>query len=154
MRQSATSCLRLVQAAHPRLGAIPTDRAQRADARGVTYALRRLGAEVAFKLDYMHKEAPPRGVRWVLSALDKAGLLGSHKWLPYRLWFQHELSSFVRGILADSATGRLGFWDPGALATIVDDHVNGKRNGVREINAVLTLLAVDRLLLRRWSAAS
>ena len=59
VRQSAASALRLVRDAHPRLSAIPTDRAVVAGGSGLAYRLRRFAAEVTFKLDYMHKEAPP-----------------------------------------------------------------------------------------------
>ena len=75
-------------------------------------------------------------------------MLGSHKWLPYRLWFQNELAEYVRDTLTHPATVRLPFWNQRVLPRMANDHVSGKRNYVREINAVLTLAAVDRLLLR------
>jgi len=148
VRRSAGSALQLVRHANPRLGTIPTDRAVVADGSGPGYLLKRLFAELTFKFDYMHKEAPPRGLVQFLAALDKMGLLGRHKWLPYRLWFQNELSQYVGAALSDPATCRMPFWNQRALATMADEHVSGKKNYVREINAVLTLAAVDRLLLR------
>jgi hypothetical protein len=41
------------------------------------------------------------------------------------------------------------------VAAMASDHISGRRNYVREINAVLTLEAIDRLLLRgsAWNAA-
>jgi asparagine synthase (glutamine-hydrolysing) len=83
-----------------------------------------------------------------LGALDHAGVLGLHKYLPYRLWFRHELADYVTDVLTDSLTTRLPYWNAGMLASIVRDHVAGRHNYVREINAVLTLAAVDRLLVR------
>jgi asparagine synthase (glutamine-hydrolysing) len=154
VRTSSASAMGLIAAAHPRLAAIPTDRAVVAGGRGARYALKRLFAEVTFKLDYMHKEAPPRGTTKLFhafAALDRVGrlgLLGRHKWLPYRLWFQKELAPYVTAVLCDSETHRLPFWDRRALATMAREHVSGRRNYVREINAVLTLAAVDRLLVR------
>ena len=75
-------------------------------------------------------------------------MLGLHKWLPYRLWFQNELAKHVVETLSDPATSRLPFWNQRFLPRMARDHVSGKRNYVREINAVLTLAAVDRLLVR------
>jgi asparagine synthase (glutamine-hydrolysing) len=74
-------------------------------------------------------------------------LLGLHKWLPYRLWFQKELAPFVTDTLTDPATVELPFWNRPALSKVAHDHVKGTRNYVREINAVLTLATVDRLLM-------
>jgi asparagine synthase (glutamine-hydrolysing) len=147
VRQSPLSALRLVSHANPRLGRIPTDRGVLADGSGFGYMMERLFAELTFKLDYMHKDAPPPGLTRFLAAFDKAGLLGLHKCLPYRLWFQNELSNYVSEALTDPTTCRLPFWNQRVLSTMADDHVSGKRNYVREINAVLTLGAVDRLLL-------
>lgn len=148
VRQSSASAFGVVKAGNPRLARIPTDRADVANGRGIGHVLRRLVAEITFKLDYMHKESPPPGLRRFLGGLDQMGLLGAHKWLPYRLWFQNELKKYVGDALTDPATLRLPFWNEAALTNMMESHVNGRRNHVREINAVLTLAAVDRLLLR------
>jgi asparagine synthase (glutamine-hydrolysing) len=150
VRRSASSSLQLVREASPRLSRIPTDRAVMADGRGLGYLWNRFLAEVTFKLDYMHKEEPPKVMRslGVFSALDKAGLLGGHKWLEYRLWFQNELATYVADALSDPATLRLSFLNPQTVKTMARDHANGTRNYIREINAVLTLATVDRLIVR------
>jgi asparagine synthase (glutamine-hydrolysing) len=151
VRQSSASASRLVGNAHPRLSRIPTDRGVVADGSGVGYMVKRLFAELTFKLDYMHKEAPPQGLmRFLeaLAALDKVQLLGLHKWLPYRLWFRHELAEYVTEALTDATMLRLPFWNERVLPRMARDHVNGRKNYVREINAVLTLATVDRLLVR------
>jgi asparagine synthase (glutamine-hydrolysing) len=148
VRQSAASALGLVRSAHPRLGAIPTDRAVVAGGSGLGYTLKRVMAELTFKLDYMHKEAPPKALVSFLGALDKGGFLGLHKWLPYRLWFRNELARHVSETLGDPSTLRLPFLNQHFLPLMARDHINGTSNYVREINAALTLAAVDRLLLR------
>jgi asparagine synthase (glutamine-hydrolysing) len=149
-RRSSDSALRLVRNASPKLGRIPTDRAVMADAGGLAYLLGRVFAEIAFKLDYMHKEEPPRLMRTfgAFPALEKAGLLGRHKWLPYRLWFQRELASYLADVLTDPATLNCALWNRRALGKIVRDHVSGTRNYIKEINAIITLTNVERLLVR------
>ena len=150
VRRSAASSMQLVRDASPRLSTIPTDRAVLADGRGLGYMWNRLLAEVTFKLDYLHKEEPPRLMRslGVFTALDRAGILGSHKWLEYRLWFQNELAPYVADVLTDPGTLRLPFLNPQVLGTMARDHAAGTTNYIREINAVVTLATVDRLLVR------
>jgi asparagine synthase (glutamine-hydrolysing) len=147
-RQSAESALRLIRASNPTLGRIPTDRALTTDSGGPMQFARRAFAEVTFKLDYLHQEDPPRGLSLLFAGANRLRLLGRHKWLPYRLWFQHELAGFVQEAMTDPATQRLPFSNRRALERSAHLHIAGRRNHVREINAVLTLAAVDRLLLQ------
>lgn len=150
-RQSSDSALHLVSQ-HPALAAIPTDRGLRYGDRGLGRLGRRGFSEATFKLDYLHKEGLPNWLSRaepLLSALSMTGLLGLHKYLPYRRWFRRELAQHVRDVLTDPNTARLPYWRRGALDRLVEDHVRGRRNHVNEINAVLTLEAVDRLLLHR-----
>lgn len=42
----------------------------------------------------------------------------------------------------------MGFWNSGFLMRLEADHVSGRKNYMREIDAVLTLEAVQRLLLQ------
>jgi asparagine synthase (glutamine-hydrolysing) len=150
-RESSIAALKLINDSNRDLGAIPTDRGLLCDGRGPLYSMRRLFAAATFKLDYLDKEGLPH---WLspfdplLKGLSSSGLLGLHKFLPYRGWFRHELAGYVREVLSDPVTQRSRFWNSRFLATIVADHIAGRRNYVREINAVLTLEAVDRLLIR------
>jgi asparagine synthase (glutamine-hydrolysing) len=149
-RQSSDSALRVVSR-HPALASIPTDRGVRLGDGAVARWRRRIFSEVTFKLDYLHKEglhdwlAPAEPL---LTALSRCGLLGLHKYLPYRRWFRGELAPYIRDVLTDPRTARLPYFCSKALATLVEDHVRGRHNYVREINAVLTLEAVERLLIR------
>jgi asparagine synthase (glutamine-hydrolysing) len=151
VRRSPDSALRLISRNHPHLARIPTDRGVVAGPHGSFHPLRRLFAEVTFKLDYLHKEGLPHRLSPLDPAIDRLslfGVLGLHKYLPYRRWFRKELSSHLRQVFADARTSRLPYWNHAFLATAVGDHLSGRRNYLREINAVLTLEAVDRLLIR------
>jgi asparagine synthase (glutamine-hydrolysing) len=148
-RQTPESALRLIRAANPRLAELPTD-------RGVTLngmpsnPLRRLYAEVTFKVDYLHKEGLPNWLSpfdGLFDALSAVGLLDRHKFLPYRRWFRNELAPYIRSVLLDSRTGRLPYLNHAALPAVLRDHASGRRNHVREIHAALTLEATQRLLL-------
>jgi len=156
-RRSPDAALRLIGTRHPALGSIPTDRGLVTGGHGLAHLLRRLWSDVTFKLDYLHTEGLPRSLSAadpLIACLSKVGVLGLHKYLPFRHWFRQELAGHVRDVLTDPATLRLPYWNRDRLGSIATDHISGRRNYVREINAVLTLEAVDRLLLRAsaWPA--
>jgi asparagine synthase (glutamine-hydrolysing) len=142
----------LVRANSVILSEIPTDRGFAGENSGLGFWLRRFAAEATFKIDYYNSEGLPCG----LSSLDSVfrrlssglGLLGLHKYLPYRHWFRRELAEYVNDKLADAHTRQMPFWNSDFLSGMTKDHLDGRKNYVCEINAVLTLEAVERLLLR------
>jgi len=75
------------------------------------------------------------------------GLFGWHKFLHYRSWFRRELAGYIADALNDAQSRRSPFWKSDFLEPLAREHINGRGNYLREINAVLTLEAVDRLLL-------
>jgi asparagine synthase (glutamine-hydrolysing) len=90
-----------------------------------------------------------------IGSLSRIGLLGLHKYLPYRKWFRRELTPYIRDVLSDHQTHRIPYWNHKSFSSIIADHESGLKNYTHEINAVLTLEAVDRLLVRAnaYSAA-
>ena len=150
-RQSPASALHLIGKSDPRLGRIATDRGIVVGGHGPIHALRRLFAEVTFKLDYLHKEGLPSRLSpldTAISGLSKVGVLGLHKYLPYRLWFRNELRAHISQVLTDAQTSRLPYWNRAFLTQAAEGHIRGSGNYLREINAVLTLEAAHRLLVR------
>jgi asparagine synthase (glutamine-hydrolysing) len=122
------------------------------EASRLAVAFRRIFAKAACKLDYLSSAGLPHGLSrldslltQISSALEIAGL---HKYLPYRIWFQRELAAYVDGILKDAQVRGSLLWDSRFLEHLASDHASGRRNYVREIDAVLTLGAVERLLFR------
>ena len=135
--------------ANPRLGTIPTDRGVVADGSGLG-----LHAEASVRRTHIQARLHAQGgaaaradARFLAGALDKVGLLGLTSGCRIRLWFQNELAKHVVEALTDPATLRLPFWNQRVLTRWRTTMSTGRRNHVREINAVLTLAAVDRLLI-------
>jgi asparagine synthase (glutamine-hydrolysing) len=150
-RRSPLPALRLIENVHAKLGRIPTDRGHIGTRRGPAWRFRRALAELTFKLDYLHKEGLPSalsGFEPLLNLLSATGVLGKHKFLAYRSWFRRELSSSVQDVLTDRATRELPFINPLFLEQMVRDHKDGRKNYVNEINAVLSLESINRVLLR------
>ena len=150
LRFSPRPALRLVNESNPELARIPTDRGWAWGDGGASFLMRRLFSEVTFKLDYLHKEGLPHwlsSLDSLLGSLSKIRLLGLHKYLPYRSWFRRELATYVSDVLSDVHTQQLPYWNPSFLGSVIHDHVQGRKNYIREINAILTLEATERLLI-------
>lgn len=150
-RQSPKPALRLIAECRPALSKIPTDRGLIWRENYLSHSIRRLFAETTFKLDYFHKEGLSNSLSFVeplLNALSNFGLLNCHKFLAYRLWFRQSLSNYLSDKLSASPIQRSPYWNPDMLGSIAAEHVRGKKNYIREIHSVLTLEAVERLLMR------
>jgi len=85
---------------------------------------------------------------FILLGVSVLGILGLHKFLRYRSWFRKELADYVWDACSN-LHGRLNdFWNMDFVNRMADEHIAGRKNYSLEINAVLTLDAVERLLLR------
>src|ERR1700730_12031172 len=152
VRRSPLLPLRIVENNNPVLSRIPTDRGYVGKNGRVAHILRRSFAEATFKLDYYNSAGLPD----FLSALDPMlrrvssglGILGLHKYLPYRHWFRRELAGYLNDVLEDVRSRQSPVWNSDFVGHLASDHIAGRKNYVREINAVLTLHAVERLFIQ------
>jgi hypothetical protein len=119
---------------------------------GLARAPRQIVSKAVCKLDYLYAEGLPDWLSPFDNFFDRLGsgltLFGWHKFLHYRKWFRRELADYVTGVIKEEQSRRSPFWNPDFLETVAREHIIGRRNYVREIDAALTLEAVDRLLLR------
>lgn len=152
IRKSSLPASRLVKANDPALSAIPTDRGFAGDNSGLKFLCRRVFSEFAFKMDYYNNEGLPRPLApfdpAFKSVASKLKLAGLHKYLHYNNWFRCELSGYLRSALASPQVRQSEFWNSGFLNRMAHEHIAGRKNHSLEINAVLTLEAVERLLFR------
>jgi asparagine synthase (glutamine-hydrolysing) len=148
LRQSPLPALRVVKNNSPILSKIPTDRGLAADAGNV---LRRVYSEVTFKLDYLYNEGLPHWLSPldpVLERFNSGNILGLHKYLPYRRWFRRELATYIKERLTDTRMLQMPYWNTDFIENLAEKHIDGHKNYVREINVVLTLEAVHRLIMK------
>jgi asparagine synthase (glutamine-hydrolysing) len=152
IRKSSLPASRLVKANSKILSEIPTDRGFAGNNSGLKFLCRRAFAEVTFKTDYYNNEGLPRPLapfdpafKFVAAKLKLAGL---HKFLHYNDWFRHELSGYLQSALNTPQVRQSRFWNPYFVKRIAGEHITGRKNYSLEINAVLTLEAVERLLFR------
>jgi len=151
VRASPLTAWSIVENNRPALSRIPTDMGVVAKANGLGMVPRRILSKAVCKLDYLYSEGLPHWLSPFDRVFDRVDtrvrLFGWHKFLHYRRWFRRELADYVAGVLKDVQTSRSSpFWNSAFLETLASEHINGRRNYVHEIDAVLTLDAVDRLL--------
>jgi asparagine synthase (glutamine-hydrolysing) len=151
VRVSPLTAWSIVENNRPALSRIPTDMGVVANANGLGMVPRRILSKAVCKLDYLYSEGLPHWLSPFDRVFDRVDtrvrLFGWHKFLHYRRWFRRELADYVAGVLKDVQTSRGSpFWNSAFLETLASEHINGRRNYVHEIDAVLTLDAVDRLL--------
>lgn len=151
-RTSPIPAWRLVQANSPLLSKIPTDRRPSPNGSRPAATFRRFLSEATFKLDYLNNEGWPDWLSPFDSIFTRVAsglkIVGLHKYLHYRTWFRRELATYLRDAIIEARGQQSPFWDPHFLKHMVEDHTSGRKNYVREIDAVLTLEAVERLLFR------
>lgn len=133
------------------LADIPTDMGVLGNARGLSAVPRCIVSKAVCKLDYLYAEGLPHWLSPMDRFFDRFGsvarLFGWHKFLQYRTWLRRELAGYIADVLQQAQVRGCPFWNSGFLETMAREHINGRRNYVRELDAVLTLEAVDRLLL-------
>ena len=155
--RSSECTLALVKANNPSLSKVRTDMGEMGEANRLTVALRHIATKVACKLDYHRSEGLPHGLSRFDSLLTQItsvlGIGGLHKYLPYRIWFKQQLADYLKSVVSDARIQQTLFWDRRFLEEMVTSHIEGRDNYIYELNAVLTLEAVERLLLRDSPAA-
>jgi asparagine synthase (glutamine-hydrolysing) len=147
---SLLPALRFVKNNHPSLSNVPTDMGEMGGANVFAAALRRILSKAVCKLDYLYAEGLPGRLSSFDRLFDRVGsgarLFGRHKFLHYRKWFGRELADYIAVVLKEVQSRRSPFWNSGFLEILANEHMNGRRNYMHEIDAVLTLEAVERLL--------
>ncbi len=151
LRISPLPALRLIEQANPGLARIPTDRGERLGGSGFQGAFRRAFGAVTFKLDYFHNDGLPPFLNTfnpLLELLAPLGIFGLHKFLPYRRWFRKEVASTVMERASSRRVREAPWWSKGSPELFARAHIAGRGNYVRELSAVLSLEAIERLLLQ------
>lgn len=151
-RKSPRVALSLIERFGPQLARIPTDQGHLQGDQGIVGLLSRLRHKVEFKFDYWDCEALPTLLSPLDNMLDRMAstntLIGTHKYLPYRRWFRRQLATVAKERVINARAQEASLWNSDFLCSMVDDHIQGRANYLREISVVVTLEAIERLLFR------
>jgi asparagine synthase (glutamine-hydrolysing) len=152
VRTSIDFPMSLVKANNPSLATIPTDMGAIGGPSRFVATPRLIFSKVVCKVDYLRTEGLPHGLSrfdFLLTQLSSAfQIAGLHKFLSYRIWFQRELAPYVIGALRDAKARQSSLWNSDFLERMASDHMAGRKNYLREIDVVVTLEAIERLLFR------
>jgi len=155
LRKSSLPSCDLIRASNFPLSEIPTDRGFGSNNSGLRFVARRAFAEVTFKLDYYTVSGLPNSLALlnsIYTPIVKAlRIAGMHKFLRYSAWFRNELTAYVREVVNSPRVRGNGFWNPKFIDRLAGIHMSGRRDYSAEINAVMTIEAIERLLFRDLS---
>ena len=71
----------------------------------------------------------------------------AYSWCPRARFPNTNCATFVRSRQSTQFVRQMPFWNATALSSVAHDHAGGQRNRLRDIHAILTLEAVQRLML-------
>jgi asparagine synthase (glutamine-hydrolysing) len=149
---SSAPALRLIRNAHTALGRIPTDQGLVLASR-LSSRLKPMWYRACFKLDYLRSDGMPHWLSSLEASLARLHLPmwppHRHRYLHYGRWFRSELAGYLRERLSAIKRSHSRLWNPSFLERLASNHIEGRKNFVQEINAVLTLDAIERLLFNQ-----
>lgn len=151
-RSSTQPQRRIIRECNPKLSAIISDRGYGEQTNMLVRKCIELYYYAFFKADYSYVYALPH---W-LTRLDTMCLAinggrpligGSQKFEYYRIWYQRELSGYVKEVLLDPKTAERPYFDRKFLETMVRTHTRGTHNYIDEINKAMSLELIHKLLI-------
>ena len=144
--------LRAISETNPRLLSIRTDMGLGGSSSPFISKVVQLGYQFINNADKLYNwEKMPH---W-LSRLDclfspihaERLVLGFDQFCHHRIWFQDQLSHYLREMLLDNRTLERPYWNRRFIQKIVYDHTSGRCNYFAEITKILTVELIHRLLL-------
>jgi asparagine synthase (glutamine-hydrolysing) len=144
--------IQLVAREDSKLASIPTDMGTLGVDGTLTRWLRKMAAKLSFKMEYWCNDGLPSFLTPFDSIVRRivapAGLGRPHKYLFYGHWLRSELSDYLGDMISSCSGASSGFWSRNAIRTMAEDHIKRRANRLHEINAVLSLDAIYRNLIR------
>jgi asparagine synthase (glutamine-hydrolysing) len=152
-RETNETSRRLIADLSPRLAAIATDMGYGGTTPAPLAAIKRLHRYVLFKAEWYYNMGMPQWVAPFDGTLPltmwEPLFLGWHKIDHYRLWFRDQFKNYLSGMLTDERSRSRPYLNRSAYEDVVRAHVRGGRNSLNEVNKVVTLELIHRLLIER-----
>jgi asparagine synthase (glutamine-hydrolysing) len=152
LRKDSDLELHTIEQGNRKLLEIPTDRAERGRYGKMSSLLDHAWTWFIFKADYCYKSGMPQWleqVHYLMRPLTPEKLvMGLHRFHYYRVWYRNELASYVCDIVLDPATRSRPYFNPLFLEHMVARHIKGDRNYTDQIERVVSLELIQRLLVQ------
>jgi asparagine synthase (glutamine-hydrolysing) len=151
VRQTPELWDRLLLRRNRHLASIPTDRGRVAGAGPLANVPNRFYNYALFKAEWYHQTGMPHWLapidRRVSQALRPLFFMGSHKIEHYRTWFRDALFPYLDSIVRESK--ETPYINAAVAADMLAAHREGRGNFVADINRIITIGLIDRLLIRQ-----
>jgi asparagine synthase (glutamine-hydrolysing) len=143
--------LRLIEDYNPRLAQIMSDRGFYSRRTPLLSNLKELFYWSLFRLDWYYGVGMPGWAgklesKWALNQLRKL-FLGAQRIDHYRMWFQKEFAEYIRETLLERRTKGRPYLNERYLERVGEGHISGAKNYLGEINRLLTVELIERLLM-------
>jgi asparagine synthase (glutamine-hydrolysing) len=143
--------LRLIADGNPTLGAISSDRGFGGNKKFPLSTLDKLYSDFLFKAEHAYNYGMPQ---W-LARIDyifmfmhfEKRLLGRHKFAHFRTWYRDELADYIKSVLLDKRSLGRSYLNSKKAEEMVYGHTKGNHNYTAEINKLLSLELIHRLLI-------
>ena len=143
--------LRLIDDGNPNLSKIRTDRGLAGTSNGLSSALTRGLLEFSFKAEYAYDYGMPQWLaqfNYLFAPLHLERIfLGRHKFYHFRVWYRDQLSEYVKELLLDPRSLSRPYLERAGLENIVNSHLKGTKNYTGDINNMISLELIHRLLI-------
>ncbi len=150
-RNTNAISLRLISDGNPLLYGVISDRGFGGRNHPLSSIILRTYLEFLFKAEYYFNSGMPNWMESIDRVLRPLHLekifLGRHKFNHYRIWFRNELSDYVKEVCFDRRTMNRDYVNKKTLEKIVKRHMNGTGNYTYEINKIITIELINRLIL-------
>lgn len=151
--------LSLIARCKPELMNIPTTGTHGGKGIKAIAELKRLWILSLMMLDkaYNHEDLPynlthafAKIDKKIITPLHLDHIISGHaEFRRYRRWYRDELSGYIKDILLNEKTLTRPYWNRKGLIKVVNDHINGRGNYLREIRKALQIELLHRVLIER-----
>ena len=151
IRLASPFMLDLIRAYSPDILKIRTDMGYGGDSNPLFSKIISIYRKILFKLEWYFNEGMPDNLSKVneiakFLRLDSR-FVGTNKIEDYRKWYRNELNNYISEIILDERTLNRDYWDKDYISEIPERHKRGERNLLTEINQIVNVELIHRVLL-------
>ena len=143
----------VIAGGNPALGQIPTDRGVSYQSNSTLTKIRRPWQQFLTKAEYAFDYGMPQWLaridRLLSPLLLERLFLGRQKFCHFRTWYRHQLARYIKEMLLDPRTLSRPYLNGRRLESMVSAHLNGNGNFTVEIQQILSMELMHRLLIER-----
>jgi asparagine synthase (glutamine-hydrolysing) len=151
-RTKKFATVELIDSLDSNLLSLPTDAGFYGKNKNVASNVVNITRFLSFKAEWYFNEGMPHWlskINRICPNVLEDMVLGRHKIDHYRKWFKEKLKKYLKMILLDETTTRLGYFNTAFLNRMVNDHITGEKNYIGEINKAITVALIHNQLIRK-----